>query len=172
MTRILGIDPGSRITGYGIIETQGNRTSYVASGCVRVDGETLAERVKVVFDGINELVSTHQPEEVAVEQVFVHRNAASALKLGHARGAALVGAAIHALPVFEYTPAQIKLAVTGNGNAAKEQVQHMIRMLLGLAACPQADAADALAVALCHANTHATLSRLPGVQGRRRGRAR
>ncbi len=160
MTRILGIDPGSRITGYGIIETRGTRTSYIASGCIRVAGDTLAERVKMVFDGVSELVSTHHPEEVAVEQVFVHRNAASALKLGHARGAALVGAALHALPVFEYTPAQVKQAVTGKGNAAKEQVQHMIRMLLGLSAAPQADAADALGVALCHAHTQGTLKHL------------
>ncbi len=160
MTRILGIDPGSRSTGYGIIQCSGQRTAHVASGCIRVQGNNLAARLKVIFDGITELVGTHQPCELVVEQVFMHRNAASALKLGHARGAVLLAGVMQALPVYEYTPAQVKQATTCKGNATKEQVQHMVKVLLCLRHLPQSDAADALAVALCHGHTRETLDRM------------
>jgi crossover junction endodeoxyribonuclease RuvC len=160
MIRILGIDPGSRFTGFGIIDSDGRQARYVTSGCVRVSGDTWAQRLGVIFTCINELVMTHQPQEMAIEKVFMHRNADSALKLGQARGAAICAVITQDIPVHEYTPAEIKQSVVGKGNAAKEQVQHMVRALLNLPGNPQADAADALAAALCHGNTRATLNHL------------
>jgi crossover junction endodeoxyribonuclease RuvC len=159
MTRILGIDPGSRTTGYGIIDFGGDRATHVASGCIDLEGET-CERLRLVFEGISELVRVHRPEEVAAERVFVHRNASSALKLGQARGAALLAGVVQQLPVYEYTATQVKQAVTGRGHGAKHQVQHMIRVLLGLAEMPRPDASDALAVAICHAHVRGTLARM------------
>lgn len=153
MIRILGIDPGSRYTGYGVIDMDGNRACYVASGAVRVQGEDLAERLRIIFDGITQIVASHQPDEVAIEKVFMHRNADSALKLGQARGAAICASLSPPLPLSEYTPTQIKQAVVGRGHAEKGQIQHMVRVLLSLSATPQSDAADALAVALCHGHT-------------------
>jgi crossover junction endodeoxyribonuclease RuvC len=170
--RILGVDPGSRITGYGIVDTDGRRTVYVTSGCVRIQGEDIGERLKTIFDSISELVQDTNPHEVVIEKVFMHRNADSALKLGQARGAAICAATQHAVPVSEYTPTQIKQSVVGKGNASKLQVQHMVRVLLNLPGFPQADAADALAAALCHANTRNTLVQMHGVQGMSRGRFR
>jgi crossover junction endodeoxyribonuclease RuvC len=172
MTRILGIDPGSRITGYGIIEAERGRSTYVASGCVRIEAEALPERLKIIFDAVGELVSRYDPEEMAIESVFVRHNADSALKLGQARGAAICAGVNRALAVSEYSPREVKQAIVGRGGAAKEQVQHMVRALLGLSDTPQADAADALAVALCHGNTRHGLVRLPGVTGKRGGRLR
>ncbi len=172
MSRILGIDPGSRVTGFAVIERQGNHNQYLASGCIRTRGESLPERLKVIFEGIEGIIQTHAPEEVAVEQVFMHRNAASALKLGQARGAAITAAVKHSLPVFEYTATQIKQAIVGKGHAAKEQVQHMVKLLLHLSDTPQEDAADALAVALCHSHTRQTLDRIPEARQQRRGRMR
>jgi len=168
MPRILGIDPGSRITGFGVIDNEGATTTYVASGCVRIRGETLADRLGVIYDGITEIIGIHHPDEIAVEQVFVNRNAASALKLGQARGAAVVAAVKASRPLFEYTPAQVKQAVTGKGGAAKEQIQHMVRLLLNLPEAPPQDAADALAVALCHGHTRQTLIRLGAAQAQGR----
>lgn len=156
MIRILGIDPGSRFTGFGVIESDGKHSTYVTSGFVRVTGDTWAERLKVIFESVNELVETHQPHEMSIEKVFMHRNADSALKLGQARGAAICAVITNNIPVHEYTPAEIKQSVVGKGNAAKEQVQHMVRVLLNLPGNPQADAADALAAALCHGNTRHT----------------
>ena len=167
MLRILGIDPGSRVTGFGVIDSEGSRTAYVASGCVRVRGDTLAERLGLIFEEVSDLVASHQPDEIAIEQVFVNRNAASALKLGQARGAALVAGVRASRPIFEYTPAQVKQAITGKGAAAKEQIQHMVRLLLSLPSSPPEDAADALAVALCHGHTRQTLSRMPALGGGR-----
>ncbi|MCG6935145.1 MAG: crossover junction endodeoxyribonuclease RuvC [Proteobacteria bacterium] len=164
MTRILGIDPGSRFTGYGVIDMNQGRAVWVGSGCIRIKGEDLAERLRVLTQGLTEILDQHQPELIAVEQVFMHRNADSALKLGQARGAAISTVAIRHLPVHEYTPTQIKKAIVGKGNAAKSQVQHMIRVMLGLNAIPQEDAADALAVALCHAHTSHTLTRMSATQ--------
>lgn len=160
MTRILGIDPGSRLTGFGIIDTDGQKASYVTSGCVRVTGDTWAERLRVIFDSISQLVTEHQPHEMSIESVFMHRNPDSALKLGQARGAAICAVITNDIPVHEYTPAEIKKSVVGKGNAAKEQVQHMVRALLNLPGNPQADAADALAIALCHLHHSQMLPRL------------
>lgn len=152
--RILGLDPGSRRTGYGVIERRGVDWVHVAHGCVTVTaaGETLAERLRVIFEGLRELIATHAPGEVAIERVFVNRNVDSALKLGQARGAALC-AVPKGLPVFEYAPRAIKLALVGSGAAEKVQVAHMIRTLLGLQGRVTADASDALAVAVCHAHS-------------------
>ncbi|MCP4042536.1 MAG: crossover junction endodeoxyribonuclease RuvC [Gammaproteobacteria bacterium] len=172
MTRILGIDPGSRITGFGVIERDGSQSRYVVSGCIRTHGEPLPERLKAIFEGIEENIRIHSPDEVAVEQVFMHRNAASALKLGQARGAAITAAVRHSLPVFEYTANRIKQSIVGKGHAAKDQVQHMVKLLLQLRDTPQEDAADALAVALCHSHTRQTLEHIPEVRMQRRGRMR
>lgn len=173
MTRILGIDPGSRMTGYGVIEVQERRTVYIASGCVRIDDDNFPERLRTIFEGIGEVVETYRPTEIAIEKVFVQRNVDSALKLGQARGAAICAVVSRSLPVAEYSPTQIKQALVGRGAAAKEQVKHMVKTLLQLIDNPQVDAADALACALCHCHTRHTLSRLPAaVQGMRGGRWR
>lgn len=158
--RILGIDPGSRITGYGIIDFHKNHARHVASGCIHVRGSDLSARLRAIFDGIATLVESEAPAELAVEQVFFHRNAASALKLGQARGAALMAGVTRGLPLYEYSPNQVKQAVTGRGHAQKDQVQHMIKMLLGLRELPASDAADALAVAICHGHTSQTRARI------------
>lgn len=160
MTRVLGIDPGSRVTGYGVIETDGMRSRHLASGCIRTAEGPLAGRLGEIFEGIRKVVQEQQPEQVAVEQVFMARNAAAALKLGHARGAAVTAAVTAGLPVFEYSPREVKLALVGNGGALKEQVLHMVRLILSMEQKLALDQSDALAVALCHAHSHATLSRL------------
>jgi len=170
MTRILGIDPGSRITGYGIIDVDRNHNSHVASGHLRIDGENLAVRLRTIFQNINALIDQHQPDEMAIERVFMHRNAESALKLGQARGAAICAA--NAIQVAEYSAREIKLAVVGKGAGTKEQVQHMVKVLLNLDARPQADEADALAVALCHGHASQTLARIPQARQARGGRLR
>ena len=150
--RILGLDPGSRRTGFGVIDCQGADNVHFTHGCISASGATLAERLRVIFEGVRELVSMHRPQEVAVEQVFVNRNADSALKLGQARGAVL-SALPEGLPIFEYAPRTIKLAVVGFGGAEKQQVAHMIRALLRLEGRIAADASDALAIAVCHAHS-------------------
>lgn len=172
MIRILGIDPGSRITGYGIIEVEGNHNRYIASGCVRTREEALPDRLRVIFESVQELIQTYEPQVMAIEQVFMHRNADSALKLGQARGSAICAGVTASLPVGEYSPREIKQAVTGKGSADKTQVQHMVRTLLALSDLPQEDAADALAVALCHGHTCQGLAgmQLDGTRGKRRGR--
>ena len=149
--RILGLDPGSRRTGFGVIECRGSELVAVAHGCLNVASATPAARLRLIFEGLKALLAEHAPGEVAVERVFVSRNADSALKLGQARGAALC--AIPAdVPVFEYAPRAVKLALVGSGVAEKFQVAQMIRTLLSLGERPAADAADALAVAVCHAH--------------------
>lgn len=153
MTIILGIDPGSRITGYGLVSLQGNKTTYLASGCVRVTELALAPRLNQIFTELQQVIKQFQPQEVAVEQVFLHQNPNVALKLGQARGAAIVAASQHTSLLTEYSPREIKLAVVGYGAAKKEQVQEMVRLLLNLDKRPAVDAADALAVALCHAHS-------------------
>jgi crossover junction endodeoxyribonuclease RuvC len=150
--RILGLDPGSRRTGFGVIDCQGPDNVHFTHGCISTSGATLPERLRVIFEGVRELVSLHRPQEVAVEQVFVNRNADSALKLGQARGAVL-SALPQGLPIFEYAPRTIKLAVVGFGGAEKHQVAHMIRSLLRLEGRIAADASDALAIAVCHAHS-------------------
>lgn len=172
MIRILGIDPGSRITGYGIIEVEGNHNRYVTSGCVRTRQDALPERLRVIFENVQELIQTYEPHVMAIEQVFMHKNADSALKLGQARGSAICAGVTASLAVGEYSPREIKQAVTGKGGADKAQVQHMVRILLSLSDTPQEDAADALAVALCHGHTCQGIlgMQLDGVRGKRRGR--
>jgi len=152
VTTVLGIDPGSRITGFGLVElVTGSRPRYLASGCIRVESETLPQRLHEIYMGVCSIVNTYSPQEVAIEKVFVKNNVDSALKLGQARGAALVALSSCELAVHEYAPAEIKQAIVGRGNAAKSQIQHMVCALLSLPTPPQADAADALAAALCHA---------------------
>lgn len=150
--RILGIDPGSRVTGYGIVEVQGSRSRCVTQGAIKLSGEPLEQRLLQVLTGLRALIAEHGPAEVAMEQVFVKRNVASALVLGQARGAALCAVAEAGLPLHEYAPASIKLAIAGSGRAEKAQVQRMVKVLLNLPAIPKEDAADALACALCHAH--------------------
>lgn len=158
--RILGIDPGSRITGFGIIEQVDGRTLYIDSGCIRTGDGELPARLKVIFDSLREIIATYRPRQVGIERVFMHKNPDSALKLGQARGAALCAVMMEGLEVSEYTPAEIKQATVGKGNAAKVQVQHMVQALLSLPGTPQADAADALAVALCHLHTSQSIGRV------------
>jgi crossover junction endodeoxyribonuclease RuvC len=150
--RILGVDPGSRRTGFGVIECRGADYVHVAHGCLNVGGFLMAERLRLIFDGLQALIGEHQPAEVAVERVFVNRNVQSALKLGQARGAALC-AVPRGLPVFEYAPRAIKMALVGSGAAEKSQVAHMITALLRLQERIGPDASDALAVAVCHAHS-------------------
>ncbi|MBR9830011.1 MAG: crossover junction endodeoxyribonuclease RuvC [Oceanospirillales bacterium] len=167
---ILGIDPGSRITGYGVIDVSGPRIDYVASGCIRISGDVLAERLQQVYAGVSEVIERYQPHEMAIEQVFMSRNADSALKLGQARGVAIVAGSNRALPVAEYAARRVKQSVVGNGGADKVQVQHMVAHLLKLPGLPQADAADALAIALCHA--HTTAGQIQQARGKTAGRWR
>ena len=170
--RLLGIDPGSRITGYGILDMDGPRSRYVASGCIQTDSaRPLPERLKTIFEGVAGVIREYQPAEAAAEQVFMHRNPDSALKLGQARGAALCAVVMAGLPVSEYAPRAIKQAVVGGGAADKSQVQRMVALLLNLPEPPPADAADALAVAICHGHTRQTLQRFgaaAALAGRRR----
>jgi crossover junction endodeoxyribonuclease RuvC len=147
--RILGIDPGSQITGYGVVELAGAALRALAWGGIRTSGDH-ADRLRQIFAQVGTLVSEHRPDELAIERVFVHRNPDSALKLGQARAAALCATFAHDIPVHEYAPREIKKAVAGNGSAEKSQVEHMVRLLLGLRDEIQADAADALAIAICH----------------------
>jgi crossover junction endodeoxyribonuclease RuvC len=157
--RILGLDPGSRRTGFGVIECERGELRPVAHGCLNVSSAAPAARLRLIFEGLRALLSEHAPTEVAVERVFVSRNVDSALKLGQARGAALCAIPAE-VPVFEYAPRAIKLAVVGSGGAEKFQVAQMIRVLLSLADRPAADAADALAVAVCHAHQRQLHARL------------
>lgn len=173
MALILGIDPGSRITGYGVINSLGNRNEYVASGCIRTgDRTSLPARLEEIFTGITQIIEEYGPQEIAIEKVFMARSADSALKLGQARGAAIVAAVAKGLAVHEYEARKVKQAVVGTGAATKEQVQHMIKTLLCLQGRPQQDAADALAIALCHINTIVTLDRMKGTSDYGRGRLR
>ncbi len=165
MSRIIGIDPGSRITGYGLIETDRDRSVYVASGCIRIKSKAFPERLKEIFQGIQSVVKEYEPDEFAIEQVFMSKNADSALKLGHARGAAICAVVVNEMPVFEYSARQVKQAVVGKGAADKNQVQHMVKILLNLHGQLQEDASDALGVALCHAHYQQTANRL-GLAGK------
>lgn len=149
--RILGIDPGSRLTGFAVVDFAADRASYVTSGTVRCADGSFPQRLRLIFDSVAGIVTEYRPDVVAIESVFVSRNAGSALKLGHARSAAICATFDSGLDVFEYSPREIKQAVVGTGAASKEQVQHMVVSLLALDGAPSADAADALATALCHA---------------------
>ncbi|MGD8346281.1 MAG: crossover junction endodeoxyribonuclease RuvC [Lysobacterales bacterium] len=162
--RILGIDPGSRVTGYGIIDVRGDRAAVVLSGVIKTGKGEFPERLGIIFHGVRELIVEHRPDEVAVENVFVSKNASSALKLGQARGAAICAAICEDLNVFEYSPRSVKQAIVGRGGADKVQVQHMVCVLLQLAETPVEDAADALAVALCHQHTQQSVNRMQALQ--------
>ena len=158
--RILGIDPGLRATGFGILEKSGSKLTYITSGCIKTATGELPPRLKTILDGLAEVISANAPAQVAIEKVFVNVNPQSTLLLGQARGAAICAAVIHNLPVSEYTALQVKQAVVGNGHAKKEQVQEMVKRLLRLAGDPSPDAADALACAICHAHGGQGLGRL------------
>lgn len=169
MTVILGIDPGSRITGYGVIKKEGRKLTYLGSGCIKAfstskeEGDNaFSDRLQTIFAGVSELIEQFSPELFAIEEVFMGVNPGGALKLGQARGAAIVAATNRGLPVAEYSARQIKQSVVGTGAADKSQVQHMVKSILKLPGTPQADAADALAIALCHAHSHDTLSKMSG----------
>ena len=170
MIRILGIDPGFQVTGYGVIDIDGNRAVHVTHGTIKLKSETLADKLLLLFKEINRIIKEFQPTEVSIEKIFMYRNADSALKLGQAKGCAITACAQNEIPVFEYTANQVKQATVGKGHATKHQVQHMIRILLCLQANPQTDAADALAIALCHGHSREGLIRMAGVKGIRRGR--
>ena len=149
---ILGIDPGLRITGFGVVEKTGNKLAYVPSGCIKSPEGALADRLKAILDGLREVIATHRPQHAAIEKVFVNVNPQSTLLLGQARGTAICAAVLDNLLVAEYTALQVKQAVVGKGHANKEQVQEMVKRLLKLSGYPSPDAADALACAICHAH--------------------
>ncbi|MBS0358580.1 MAG: crossover junction endodeoxyribonuclease RuvC [Proteobacteria bacterium] len=173
MPIFIGIDPGSRITGYGVIQSEGMEHRYITCGSLKLPTTSIDERLRVIFNSIHAIMSEFKPNEAAIEQVFMHQNPGAALKLGQARGAAIVAIAHHNISVAEYSARQIKQSVVGYGAAAKDQVQHMIRCLLNLKKTPEPDAADALAVAICHAQTKRGIHHLVGVKGSmRRGRLR
>ena len=164
MTIILGIDPGSRLTGYGVIKQNGRKFEYLGSGCIKAiaAGDDLGDRLQTIFAGVSELIIQFKPTMFAIEQVFMAKNPDSALKLGQARGAAIVAATNSGLSIAEYSARQIKQSVVGTGAADKSQVQHMVTSILKLPATPQADAADALAVALCHGHSKDSIEKLMG----------
>jgi len=172
MAVILGIDPGSRKTGFGIINHNAGRSDYITSGVIRLPDAELPDRLRVIYESVTELVELHCPAELAIEQVFMAKSAGSALKLGQARGAAIVACVSQKMAVSEYSARQIKQSVVGTGAADKAQVQHMVKTLLKLPAEPQEDAADALAAALCHAHTRQSLVHLSGATSVRRRRLR
>lgn len=171
MAIILGVDPGSRVTGYGVIRSGGRELEYLDSGCVVMGDKPMAERLQVIYAGLTEIIETYRPEEFAIEKVFLSRNVDSALKLGQARGVAIVCAANAGLAVHEYSARQVKQATVGSGSAGKHQIQHMIQAIFHLTRQPREDAADALAIALCHAHLRAGLA-ATGASSSRGGRAR
>jgi len=150
LQRILGIDPGSRKAGFGLIESGRYHPSYLLSGVIRVEKLSGAERLKTIFESVCQIIDQYQPQVMAIEKVFVYKNPNSAIKLGQARGVILCAAALKEIPIMEYTPTQIKSTIVGQGHASKDQVQFMVQNLLKLTESPQEDAADALAAALCH----------------------
>jgi len=170
-TIIIGIDPGSRITGFGIIEVIRLKSRFLHCGSIQIKADNLTDKLKQIFANLDDVIQTYKPHEAAIEQVFMHQNPGSALKLGQARGAAVVAIANHDLPLAEYSARQVKQSMVGYGAATKEQVQHMVCQLLQLKETPQADAADALAIALCHAHSRLLGSKI-GIRSRRRGRLR
>jgi crossover junction endodeoxyribonuclease RuvC len=151
--RILGIDPGSRNTGFGVVDSNGHASRVVASGCIRVGQHPWPDRLRLIFDRVAELMAAHKPHDMAVEQLIFARDPTAALKIGQARGAILCAGLKGGVTVHEYSPKSVKLAVVGSGGADKAQVQHMVRILLNLREPPGEDEADALAIALCHAHS-------------------
>ena len=172
MAIILGIDPGSRVTGYGLINSVGNKLEYVDCGCIRTATPSQPERLKIIFESLCEVIERHSPQQTAIEEIFMGKNPSSALKLGQARGSAMVACLSHDLPVEEYSARQVKQAVVGSGGADKTQVQQMVKALLSISDTIAEDAADALAVAICHANTQASLIRMAGAKSFSRKRFR
>ena len=158
--RILGIDPGSRITGVGIIESDGRYSRHIFSTCIRLGNEAFPNRLGKIYQDLELIIKEHRPQQMAIEDVFLSNNPSSALKLGQARGAAICATVMQDIPVFEYSAREIKLAVVGKGNADKSQVQHMVKLLLNLQGKIQSDTADGLAIALSHAHVGATKARL------------
>lgn len=152
--RIMGIDPGTRVVGYGVVDISGSRMTRVAHGVIRADmAHDYGARLRSIHDGLSRVIAENRPDHVAIEEAFYGKNASSALRMGEGRGVAIVAVALHDRPLFQYTPAEVKKAVTGNGRAHKEQIQEMVRLLLGMSELPEPeDAADALAVAICHCN--------------------
>ncbi len=173
MTRILGIDPGSQAMGYGIIDITGNHATHVNHGVIRIQGQPLPDKLRSIFERLHAIIDEYQPAEMSIEKVFMHRNADSALKLGQARGAAITACAVRGIETFEYTATQVKQASVGNGHAAKQQVQHMVKVLLCLDRKPPSDASDALAIALCHGHSRQSILKMDaGITGISRGRMR
>lgn len=170
MTIIIGIDPGSRLTGYGLIKIQGNQNFYLASGCLRLTGETIAIRIQQIYSGLQEILTTHTPHEAAIEQVFMHQNPGAALKLGQARGAAIAALGLQ-ISIAEYSARQVKQSVVGYGAAKKQQVQHMVKTLLNLKETLQADEADALAIALCHAHSRSAHGQISFARRGKKGKS-
>ena len=171
--KILGIDPGSRAAGYGVIEVAGSRLDFICCGVIRVNTRnSFPERLLEIYQGVSEVIADQRPDQVAIEEVFMAKNPSSALKLGHARGVLMLAALQEKIPLGEYSPRQIKQAVAGYGNADKVQVQHMVKVLLRLPSAPQEDAADALAAALCHAHTQQSMINMAGAKSVRRRRIR
>ncbi|MBD1582459.1 crossover junction endodeoxyribonuclease RuvC [Pseudoalteromonas sp. S16_S37] len=162
MAVILGIDPGSRFTGYGVINHHGAKFQYLGSGCIKLGDHDFPTRLKMIYQGVSQLIEQFSPTGFAIEQVFMAHNPDSALKLGQARGAAIVAATMQDVVVSEYSARQVKQAVVGTGAAQKAQVQEMVKRILKLPGTPQADAADALAIAICHAHSEQSLIRLAG----------
>ncbi|MCB1669414.1 MAG: crossover junction endodeoxyribonuclease RuvC [Porticoccaceae bacterium] len=165
MSLILGIDPGSRKTGFGLIEAEGSQPRYITSGIIRLPNKALPERLHVIFESISQIIAEYCPDEMAIEDVFFARDPRAALKLGQARGAAIVAGVAAGLAVSEYAARAVKQSVVGSGAANKEQVQHMVKQLLKLPGTPAEDAADGLAIALCHAQTLRTVSRVAPAGG-------
>jgi crossover junction endodeoxyribonuclease RuvC len=172
MAIILGIDPGSRVTGYGLINSVGNKFEYIDCGCIRTETPTQPERLKIIFESLCDIIERHSPQQAAIEDIFMGKNASSALKLGQARGSAMVACLSHDLPLEEYSARKVKQAVVGAGGADKTQVQHMVKALLSISDNIAEDAADALAVAICHANTQTSLIRMAGAKSFSRKRFR
>jgi len=170
MAIILGIDPGSRVTGYGLVNATGNKLEYVGCGVIETGTEELPRRLQLIFDGLREVIQQYSPQQAAIEEVFMGRNASAALKLGQARGSAIVACLHEQLPVAEYSARKVKQAIVGRGAAEKHQMQHMVKALLGIRLELREDAADALGVAICHANTQASLVRMAGARNYSRKR--
>lgn len=170
--RILGIDPGSINTGWGILDFQGNHLTHVDNGIIKIKGDDIAAKLKCIYTGLQSIIDEYQPDEFSIEKVFMHKNADSALKLGQARGAAITAGTMKDKPVYEYSATQVKQATVGKGHAAKEQVQHMVKVLLCLREVPATDAADALAIAICHAHSREGVMRMQGTTGYSKGRMR
>lgn len=160
--RILGIDPGSRLTGFGLLDFTGGEATYVASGTVQSTDGSFAERLQLIFHSVATIVADYRPDVLAIESVFMHRNASSALKLGHARSAAICATFDAGVEVFEYSPREIKQAIVGTGAGTKEQIQHMVSAILSLQGDLAEDAADALAAALCHGHQRRINDRIAG----------